>query len=429
MEKNMRSKLLRLLLLIFIFSSTLIGGTGFAAENSLTESQIFLPVIAKPLPEPELTEIWGEDANSIRNTTFIPGETVEYWIRGYNNAGGNIEVEYTWNQSGPCGSTLVYSDTITLSPGNWSFSHPGLAPTCVGTYTNVAEISIESHTSMQMTTFQVMDTNSQIVVTDEGDNVHGFEKCGLPSPTQMAIWKQYSPYSVFNIYLGGAHFACNLLIDADWVQEVAQQGWGFILTWAGHGTSCWEAGKENYHPISSNTAEAYQEGRDAAEEAIAAARNLGFMGPKIIYYDVEGYSDVDPTCRPAMDAFLEGWTIRLHEVGDKAGGYGSPCRSYITENWIKHNPILDDVWFARWSYSGYTENVSVWDSPTVICPLPDNVWAGQQRIRQYAGDHDEIWPPCDEDANTCTAINSITSNVIVGEITELVVNNSTFSEP
>jgi len=276
-----------------------------------------------------------------------------------------------------------------------------------------------------MTTFQVMDTSSQIVT---GENIHGFEKCGLPSPAQMAIWKQASPYSVFNIYLGGAHFACNLLIDADWVQEVAQQGWGFILTWAGHGTSCWEAGKENYHPISSSSAEAYQEGRDAAEEAVAAARNLGFLGQKIIYYDVEGYSDVDDTCRPAMDAFLEGWTTRLHEVGDKAGAYGSPCRSYITADWVDHNPILDDVWFARWSFPDYDEYATVWDSDTVSCPLPNDVWAGQQRIRQYAGDHSETYGTCDEGDDTCT-INSITSNVIVGEITKLVVNNSTFSEP
>jgi hypothetical protein len=425
MEKNMRSKLLRLLLLIFIFSSALIGGVGLAAEKSFTDAEIFLPVVAKPLPEPQLTDIWSEDANSIRNTTFIPGEAVEYWIRGYNNVGGNVEVDYTWNQSGPCGSTLVYSDTITLSPGNWSFSHASVAPTCVGTYTNVAEITIESHTSIHMTTFQVMDTSSQIVV---GNNVHGFEKCGLPSVTQMEIWWQESPYSVFNIYLGGDHFACNLLIDADWVQAVAQQGWDFILTWAGHGTSCWEAGKENYHPISSSPVEAYQEGRVAAEEAIAAARDLGFLSQKIIYYDVEGYSDVDPTCRLAMDAFLEGWTTRLHEVGDKAGAYGSPCRSYITADWVDHNPLLDDVWFARWSYDEYNQDATVWDSATVSCPLPDNVWAGQQRIRQYAGDHSETYGPCAEDDDTCT-INSITSNVIFGEITKLVLNNTTSSQP
>jgi hypothetical protein len=261
----------------------------------------------------------------------------------------------------------------------------------------------------------------------DGD-AHGFEKCGLPSIEQMAIWKQYSPYDVFNIYLGGAHFACNLLIDADWVRATAEQGWDFILTWAGHGTSCWEAGKENYHPISSDPAEAYQEGRTAAEEAISAARNLGFLGPKIIYYDVEGYSDVDPTCRPAMDSFLEGWTTRLHEAGDKAGAYGSPCRSYITDDWVDHNPLLDGIWFARWSYDGYYENATVDDSESLYCPLPDNVWPGQQRLRQYAGDHSETWGVCDEDDETCT-INSITSNVIYGEITRLVLESTPFSEP
>jgi hypothetical protein len=350
---------------------------------------------------------------------------VKYWINGFSDATKDIKVNYTWNQTGPCGSTLVYSDTLTLSPGVWNFSHTGTTPTCVGTYTNVAEITIDEHTAIHTTTFHVMDTSSQIVV---GDNIHGFEKCGLPSVEQMEIWKQHSPYDVFNIYLGGDHFACNLLIDADWVRTVAQQGWDFILTWAGHGTSCWEAGKDNYHPISSDPAEAFQEGRVAAEEAIAAARDLGFLGPKIIYYDVEGYSDTDPTCRPAMDAFLEGWTTRLHEAGNKAGGYGSPCRSYITEDWVDHNPILDDIWFARWSYDEYNPAASVWDSPSVSCPLPNDVWANQQRLRQYTGDHSETWGPCDEEDETCT-INGITSNVIYGEITRLVVENSPSSAP
>jgi hypothetical protein len=415
--------------LILIIGSALIIGMGIAASQAeaqaTTETQLFLPITFLPKPKPEFTDIWLEDGLGIRNTTYRPGETAEYWIRGFSDATKNIEVHYTWNQTGPCGSTLVYSDTITLPPGAWSFSHTGALPTCVGTYTNVAEITIEDHTATHMTTFQIMDTSSQIIPGD----AHGFEKCGLPSVEQMAIWKLHSPYQVFNIYLGGDHFACNLLIDADWVQAVAAQGWDFILTWAGHGTSCWEAGKENYHPISSDPATAHQEGRAAAEEAIVAARDLGFLGPKVIYYDVEGYSDIDPTCRPAMDAFLEGWTTRLHEAGDKAGAYGSPCRSYISADWVDHDPMLDNVWFARWIYdSKYDPSVTVWDDPTVSCPLPDDVWAGQQRIRQYAGDHSETYGPCEEGDDTCT-INSITSNVIFGEITRLLLENTPSSQP
>jgi hypothetical protein len=420
----MRAKLTRSILLILILASFLIVGAGIAAAQANSETQLYLPLTFLPKPEPELTDSWLEDVNNIRNTGFQPGEPAEHWVSGFSDATKNIEVGYTWDQTGPCGSA-VYTDTLTLAPGTWHFSHTATIPTCIGPYTNVTRITIEDHTSTYTSTFQVFDTSSEII---PGDYIHGFEKCGLPSIEQMAIWKQYSPYEVFNIYLGGEHFACNLLIDADWVRAAAEQGWNFILTWAGHGTSCWEAGKTNYHPISSDPAEAHQEGRIAAEEAIAAARALGFLGPKIIYYDVEGYSDTDETCRPAMDAFLEGWTTRLHELGDKAGAYGSPCRSYITDDWVNHDPMLDDIWFARWSYDEYNENASVWDSPDVSCPLPDDVWSGQQRLRQYTGAHPETWGPCDEDDETCT-INSITSNVIYGEITRLVLDNVTSSNP
>jgi hypothetical protein len=292
---------------------------------------------------------------------------------------------------------------------------------CLGSYFNTITISYGRYTATYTTNFEVIDTSSEIIISQ----AQGFEKCGLPSVAQMQIWKQYSPYDVFNIYLGGEHFACNLLIDAEWVRATAQQGWDFILTWAGHGTSCWEAGRINYHPISLNPVKAHREGRAAAEEAIAAARTLGFLGQKIIYYDVEGYTDdEDHRCSQAMDAFLEGWAERLHESGDKAGAYGSPCRSYIME-WADNDPALDDIWFARWEYNDndeyyYIESASVDDSDSQYCPLPDNVWPGH-RIRQYAGDHSEIWPEC-PDAN-CTTINGITSNVLYGEITRLLMGD------
>ena len=183
---------------------------------------------------------------------------------------------------------------------------------------------------------------------------------------------------------------------------------------SGHGTYCWEERTSEYHPISSNPIKARREGRAAAEEAIAAARELGFLGQKIIYYDVEGYANV-PTCRVAMDAFLEGWAERLHESGDKAGAYGSPCLSYIGD-WWDNNPLLDDIWFSRWSYSGFTPDISLFGD---VCMLTDSMWTDNQRIRQYAGDHSETYGPCDEGDDTCT-LNGITSNVLAGEITGLL---------
>ncbi len=410
----MHIKRMRVYLLILVIGLAAVSGIGLAADD-LDQEEIFLPLVVNMLPPPLLQDAWVVDQSDIRSETFAPGETVEYHIRGDNPSYTAVGVLYRWQQSGDCGESQVFEETLTVPAGAWAYQHTGVTLDCLGTYTNTVTITYKGSTSTLTTYINVVNTSSQIVVSQS----HGFEKCGLPSIEQMGIWKQESPYDVFNIYLGGDHFACNLLIDADWVRATALQDWDFILTWAGHGTSCWEAGKTNYHPISSDPTEAYQEGRIAAEEAIGAARNLGFLGQKIIYYDVEGYSDIDPTCRPAMEAFLEGWAARLHENGDKAGAYGSPCRSYIMD-WADNDPPLDDIWFARWSYDEYYKLASVWDDPSASCALPNDVWANNQRIRQYAGDHSETWGPCDEDDDTCT-INGITSNVLSGEITKLLL--------
>jgi len=412
----MKIKRMSILLLILTAGLAVVAGIGQAAGALAADPpfvNISLPVILHQPPPPILLDAWVTDQTGIRTETYRPGETVFYHIYGNNPANAMIEVRFQWSQSGDCGENLLYDQLLTLPAGDWEYQFGGVMDNCLGSHANTVTISHQGYTSTLTTDFIVVDTGSQIITTA----AQGFEKCGLPSIEQMGIWAQYSPYSVFNIYLGGDHFACNLLIDADWVRATAQQGWDFILTWAGHGTYCWEENTSEYHPISSNPVKARREGRAAAEEAIAAARELGFLGQKIIYYDVEGYADVS-TCRVAMDAFLEGWAERLDESGDKAGAYGSPCLSYI-KDWADNDPALDNIWFARWSYDEYSQEASVDDSESQYCPLPDNVWPGH-RIRQYAGDHSETYGPCDEEDTTCT-LNGITSNVLTGEITKLLL--------
>jgi hypothetical protein len=410
----MQMKKTSIFLLVLIVGIAAMAGIGRAEEDENPPvGTIFLPQIYAIQPPSTITDAWLTDQSAIRSDTFAPGEIVTYQIRGNNPRNWPVEVNFSWQQVGDCGESQLYEQTLTLPAGDWVYQYDGVALDCLGAYDNTVTITADDFTDTLSTQGKVVDTSSDIITRQA---VHGFEKCGLPSIEKMQTWAQESPYTVFNIYLGGDHFACKLLIDADWVRATAAQGWEFILTWAGHGTSCWEAGKDNYHPISSKPAVAYQEGRDAAEEAIGAARSLGFLGQKIIYYDVEGYTnDENSVCSKSMQAFLEGWAARLQENGDKAGAYGSPCRSYILD-WWTNDPLLDDIWFARWSYEEYTEGVTVDDSGS--CALPDKVWPGR-RIRQYAGDHNEEWPACP--AENCTAINGITSNVIYGEITRLLI--------
>ena len=146
-------------------------------------------------------------------------------------------------------------------------------------------------------------------------------------------------------------------------------------------------------------------------------RNLGFSDDKIIYYDLEGYTE-SQDCRNAVNSFLAGWTARLHEQGFKAGAYGSPCRSFISD-WWNNTPLLDDIWIARWlSPAEYRPEVSVFGE---ICGLTDDMWDGQRRLRQYAGDHPETWGGI--------YLGSIDSNVLLGEVTAITTTTNIAADP
>jgi photosystem II stability/assembly factor-like uncharacterized protein len=224
----------------------------------------------------------------------------------------------------------------------------------------------------------------------------------------MQQWWDYSPYQVFNLYLGGISFACSKNpLDALWARKVADQGWTYILTWVGPQAPCTTYSNK----ISENNNTAYNEGKQEAQAAAEAAYNLGFYGNKIIYYDIEAYPNASSTCRTAVRYFIRGWTERLHQLGFKAGGYGSPCSSYQTD-WDSNEPPPDDVWIATLNKNYYDPNATVWNVPC----LSNNLWDNHQRIHQYAGTHTETW-------GEITIY--IDSNVLDGEITALDMNDNT----
>jgi photosystem II stability/assembly factor-like uncharacterized protein len=142
--------------------------------------------------------------------------------------------------------------------------------------------------------------------------------------------------------------------------------------------------------MSSNPEVAFVEGRTEAGNAAAAAQRLGLttqdVGGTVIYYDMEPYPN-EAGCREAVKSFMAGWASRLHELGNLAGGYGAACASYVTD-WVLTPPYtIDQIWAAAWIYPAYNANASVWN---VSC-IDNSVWSNSQRIRQYAGDHNERW--------------------------------------
>jgi photosystem II stability/assembly factor-like uncharacterized protein len=393
-------------ILVIALLMIILGGSiqQAASQESDNNNFVFLTMISGPPPDIRITDAWVGNDSGFKRSVFRPSDPIEFITVGENGTGSALDATLKWFQTGPSGSTEIYSGTVRLASDIWVHAHEAVAPDILGTYTNTVELTYDNYKFTRTTTFDIVNYTSEVVVNDQ----QGFDKCGLPTVEDMQTWWDHSPYEVFNIYLGGSSFACdNPQLNDEWVWQVSQHGWEFILTWVGPQSPCFNTIRPK---ISYDTDVAYQQGIEQADLAIAVADSLGITGDRIIYYDIEGYT-VEPgeyACRNAVDSFLTGWTARLHELGFKAGAYGSPCRSFISD-WWDNQHLLDDIWIARWiTPYEYRENVSVFGS---VCGLTDDMWANNQRLRQYAGDHVESWGD--------VSLGSIDSNVLLGEITAI----------
>lgn len=156
--------------------------------------------------------------------------------------------------------------------------------------------------------------------------------------------------------------------------------------WVGPQAACSTLGSRH----SMDAAMAYNQGRDEARQAIAAARTLGLTDAAgqgtIIYYDMESFNTNDSTCRTAVASFLSGWVEEMHTQQNQAGIYGSACTSAASD-WASMSHLPDSVWLSAWHRSSYDPSVSMFGVPCVS----DNLWATHQRIRQYTGGHTETW--------------------------------------
>ena len=241
----------------------------------------------------------------------------------------------------------------------------------------------------------------------------GFDHCYPLSVEGMQDWWDHSPYSSVNIYLGGISALCPFdALDIDWFTRVAEQGWTFILTWAGPQApiDCPEDCKFR-HPMSMYPAIAYIEGRLEALAAVETAEDMGFKGQLVIYYDVESYSGADEETRAAVAAFIDGWTEQLHELDHIAGAYGAACTSYVVD-WAFNDPPVDNVWIAQWNkVYEYDLGASVYDTTCVDTPgQPPIFWTNHQRIKQYTGPHNETHG---------TFTSKIDSDVLDGQVVAL----------
>ncbi|HEY5902840.1 MAG TPA: glycoside hydrolase domain-containing protein, partial [Anaerolineales bacterium] len=220
---------------------------------------------------------------------------------------------------------------------------------------------------------------------------HGFDTCQIPALTQMQTWWNRSPYSAVNLYIGGSARACsNAALSASFLSSLHSQGWRFIPTWVGPQAACSGfSSRMSWDPVT-----AYNQGVTEANRALNTALNLGLTAPDksgtVIYYDLEAYKVSDSTCRAAANAFISGWVGRMQEKGNLGAVYGASCGSAPTD-WNKIANVPDALWVANWYGNAgevsFDRTATVWGN---YC-LSDSLWSNHQRLRQYAGAHDETW--------------------------------------
>ena len=247
----------------------------------------------------------------------------------------------------------------------------------------------------------------------------GFDTCEAPTVAQMATWFTKSPYSVFNVYMGGAWLGClqskMSLITKDYLGNLSQQGWLFIPTWVGPQAPCYCPQCTSKPQMSTDTGTAYNQGVNEANSAIQAAYNLGLTANgktgTVIYYDMEAFNYTNTTCLNAVRSFLSGWTYQLHQTGNSSGVYStSSALSNMKLTGLSNPP--DNVWLAYWNYSSYSQSASVYN----IYNFSNSIYTNDQRIHQYAGEHSETWGG--------TAIAGLDNNAIDGAVSKWINNGS-----
>ncbi len=366
----------------------------------------FAPLIANNigLHAIELDQVWIADGKGNPQDAFLSNSQMRLYSLGYSRMVTD-SIHLAWDQMGPCGSSQVFSGTVQVSPGSWQNYVSTTAPACIGVYTNTLQFTHRHYTDTLSTEF-VVNLPSQVIIGAH----QGFDRCNIPSISDMQTWWYESPYYTINLYIGGILSHCaNEELNPLWVQEVSKQGWTFIPTWVGPQAPCTNfREKISYDPQIS-----YKQGQTEADAAIIASTQIGLLGGSIIYYDVESYAAAinNQSCRNAMNSFLSGWTEHLHSLGYRAGAYGASCNSFIAE-WATISPTLDDVWIANWQLPAqYDPNATVWNARC----LSNDLWANHQRIKQYAGDHIETWGGVSM---------PIDSDVIDGEVSYLPITST-----
>ena len=225
---------------------------------------------------------------------------------------------------------------------------------------------------------------------------YGFDQCLAPTQAKMDAWMENSPFTAVGIYISGASRACRSQpnLTTTWISTQLRKGWRLLPITLGPQSSC--VGRFPRYGASidptikesstSSYAAARKQGTAEAKSAVAVAKRLGITAGSTLWYDLEGWSNVnDASCRESALSFLQAWTTGVHDLGYVSGVYSSAGSGMvILDNARKTRPdyvLPDRIWIARWDGVANTSTSYI----------SDDGWLPGGRMKQYKGGHNETW--------------------------------------
>ncbi|MDH6119436.1 DUF1906 domain-containing protein [Kitasatospora sp. GAS204B] len=210
-----------------------------------------------------------------------------------------------------------------------------------------------------------------------------FDTCTAPSLDAMRAWRGASPYGAVGVYTSGRQRGCTQpRLTADWVRQVRTLGWRLIPTHVGRQAPCNDTPNK---PQRIDPAQAVDQGRQEAAEAVHGAQRIGIGPGSPVYLDMEDYRGGDPGCAKAVVDFTLGWTQALHNAGYFAGFYSnldSGVADLAAAARAGAAPLPDAVWYARWDSRTSLDGGGV---------LTDDQWSAHRRAHQLRGEVTESY--------------------------------------
>ena len=210
-----------------------------------------------------------------------------------------------------------------------------------------------------------------------------FDTCDTPDSATMDAWRTGSPFWGVGVYLGGAASTCDRTnLTGAWVSRQARLGWRILPIWVGPQAACSKVGYVadiNPSPVGSYAAAAVQ-GRQNADAAVSAAKNLGIGAGSTLWYDVEDFTVSDKECRQSTLTFLSAWTKRLHRLGFHSGVYSNVSAAIHTLDYADKvskgsYAMPDQVWYAWENGRADTRIDTRW--------VREESWTPRARVHQY----------------------------------------------